>query len=88
MRLDKFLKVSRLIKRRTVAKELADQGRVSINGQPGKASATVSVGDQLTLHFGQKQTTVRIIQLKETVKKEEAESLYEIVSEKAADKEV
>ncbi|MFX3619040.1 MAG: RNA-binding S4 domain-containing protein [Sporolactobacillus sp.] len=86
MRLDKYLKISRLIKRRTVAKELADQGRVSINGQPGKASSNVNVGDQLTLHFGQKQTTIRITLLKETVKKEEADSLYEVVSEKAAGK--
>ncbi|GEB78209.1 RNA-binding S4 domain-containing protein [Sporolactobacillus inulinus] len=79
MRLDKFLKVSRLIKRRTVAKELADQGRVDINGQPGKASTNVAVDDVLTLHFGQRPMTVRILQLKEVVKKEEAASLYEVV---------
>ncbi|MFT8389897.1 MAG: RNA-binding S4 domain-containing protein [Sporolactobacillus sp.] len=85
MRLDKFLKVSRLIKRRTVAKELADQGRVLINGQPGKASAAVNVGDELTLQFGQRHTIIRILQLKESVKKEEAESLYELISGKEAD---
>ncbi|WP_100486492.1 RNA-binding S4 domain-containing protein [Sporolactobacillus pectinivorans] len=85
MRLDKFLKVSRLIKRRTVAKELADQGRVDINGQPGKASSNVSAGDMLTLHFGQKQTKVKVTLLKESVKKEEADSLYELISEQQAD---
>ncbi|TGA96531.1 RNA-binding S4 domain-containing protein [Sporolactobacillus shoreae] len=84
MRLDKFLKISRLIKRRTVAKELADQGRVDINGQPGKASSNINAGDVLTLHFGQKETTVKVTLLKETVKKEEADSLYELVSEQTA----
>jgi ribosomal 50S subunit-recycling heat shock protein len=86
MRLDKYLKISRLIKRRTVAKELADQGRVDINGQPGKASSNVAVGDVLTLHFGQKPMTVRILLLKEVVKKEEAASLYEVVNEQSAGK--
>ncbi|RYL88189.1 RNA-binding S4 domain-containing protein [Sporolactobacillus sp. THM7-4] len=85
MRLDKFLKVSRLIKRRTVAKELADQGRVDINGQPGKASSSVNVGDVLTLHFGQKLVEVRITLLKESVKKGEAESLYEVMNERSAE---
>ncbi|MCI1859084.1 MAG: RNA-binding S4 domain-containing protein [Sporolactobacillus sp.] len=79
MRLDKFLKISRLVKRRSVAKEFADQGRVMINGRSGKAASDVAEGDLLTLRFGQKQTTVRITALKETVKKEEAGSLYEIV---------
>lgn len=54
MRLDKFLKVSRLIKRRTLAKEVADQGRISINGQVAKASSDVKVADELTIRFGQK----------------------------------
>ncbi|MCL1632471.1 RNA-binding S4 domain-containing protein [Sporolactobacillus sp. CPB3-1] len=81
MRLDKYLKISRLIKRRTVAKELADQGRVDINGQPGKASSGVAVGDVLTLHFGQKPMVVRVLLLKETVKKEEAASLYEVIND-------
>ncbi|GAY77657.1 ribosome-associated heat shock protein [Sporolactobacillus inulinus] len=62
-----------------MAKELADQGRVDINGQPGKASTNVAVDDVLTLHFGQRPMTVRILQLKEVVKKEEAASLYEVV---------
>ena len=60
MRLDKFLKVSRLIKRRTLAKEVADQGRISINGLQAKASSNVKEGDELTVRFGQKLVTVRI----------------------------
>ncbi|MFT8872650.1 MAG: RNA-binding S4 domain-containing protein [Sporolactobacillus sp.] len=81
MRLDKFLKVSRLIKRRTLAKEFADQGRVFVNGAVGKASSDIQIGDELTLRFGQRQMSVRVIGLKETVKKEEAESLYELIRE-------
>jgi len=81
MRLDKFLKVSRLIKRRTVAKELADQGRVVVNGRPAKASTEVNLGDVLEIRLGQKLMTVKVTDLKETVKKEEALDLYEVLSE-------
>ncbi|MBZ5751176.1 RNA-binding S4 domain-containing protein [Metabacillus rhizolycopersici] len=81
MRLDKFLKVSRIIKRRTLAKEIADQGRISINGTPGKASSQVKVGDELLIRFGQKLVTVKIADLKETTRKEEATDLYRIVKE-------
>ncbi|GMB10063.1 ribosomal 50S subunit-recycling heat shock protein [Thermolongibacillus altinsuensis] len=81
MRLDKFLKVSRLIKRRTLAKEVADQGRVMINGQTAKASSTVKIGDEITIQFGQKYVTVRVNSLQENVKKEDANTLYEIVKE-------
>ncbi len=81
MRLDKFLKVSRLIKRRTLAKEVADQGRISINGIVGKASSVIKVGDELKIRFGQKIVTVKIDLLKETTRKEEAENMYTIVSE-------
>ncbi|WP_335872128.1 RNA-binding S4 domain-containing protein [Bacillus sp. 2205SS5-2] len=81
MRLDKFLKVSRLIKRRTLAKEVADQGRISINGTQGKASSTVKVGDELVVRFGQKLVTVQVETLKETTKKEEAASMYRMVKE-------
>ncbi|MFY4777236.1 RNA-binding S4 domain-containing protein [Metabacillus sp. RGM 3146] len=81
MRLDKFLKVSRLIKRRTLAKEVADQGRISINGVPAKASSNVKIGDELTVRFGQKLITVQIEDLKETTKKEDSASLYRIVKE-------
>ncbi|MDG4657973.1 RNA-binding S4 domain-containing protein [Ectobacillus antri] len=81
MRLDKFLKVSRLIKRRTLAKEVADQGRISINGQPAKASSVVKVGDELTVRFGQKIVTVKINEIRETTKKENAVDMYSIVKE-------
>jgi len=81
MRLDKFLKVSRLIKRRTLAKEVADQGRISINGMQAKASSSVKAGDVLTIKFGQKLVTVKIDAIKDTSKKEEAASMYTVVKE-------
>ncbi|MBA4538422.1 RNA-binding S4 domain-containing protein [Bacillus aquiflavi] len=81
MRLDKFLKVSRLIKRRTLAKEVADQGRISINGQQAKASSNVKVGDELCIRFGQKLIKVRIDKLQETTKKEEAANMYSVIEE-------
>ncbi|WP_066185624.1 RNA-binding S4 domain-containing protein [Gracilibacillus timonensis] len=76
MRLDKFLKVSRLIKRRTLAKEIADQGRILVNGNTAKASTTIAVGDELQIQFGQKIVILEINELKEAVKKEEAAQLY------------
>lgn len=85
MRLDKFLKVSRLIKRRTLAKEVSDQGRISINGQVAKASSIVKVSDELKVRFGQKIVTVRIDELKEISKKDEADTMYTIISEEAVD---
>ncbi len=81
MRLDKFLKVSRLIKRRTLAKEVSDQGRITINGQVAKASSTVKVGDELAVRFGQKLVTVKIERLQETVRKEDAAAMYSVVKE-------
>ncbi|SHN37469.1 RNA-binding S4 domain-containing protein [Gracilibacillus kekensis] len=81
MRLDKFLKVSRLIKRRTLAKEIADQGRIIVNGNVAKAATNVEVGDELKIQFGQKLLTITIDLLKETVKKEEASDLYTIKQE-------
>ncbi len=87
MRLDKFLKVSRLIKRRTLAKEVADQGRITINGVTAKASSNVKVGDELTIQFGQKKVTVKITDVKEATKKEEATHLYEIIKEERIDTE-
>lgn len=83
MRLDKFLKVSRLIKRRTLAKEVADQGRISINGNQAKASSNVAVGDELIIQFGQKRLTIVIESVRETVKKEEATTLYTVKKEEA-----
>ena len=76
MRLDKFLKVSRLIKRRTVANEACDAGRVLINDKPAKASANVKVGDVLTIQFGNKDVKVEILDVQETVKKDEAKELF------------
>ncbi|GIN64476.1 hypothetical protein J27TS8_44690 [Robertmurraya siralis] len=81
MRLDKFLKVSRLIKRRTLAKEVSEQGRITINGQVAKASSTVKVGDELAVRFGQKLVTVKIERLQETVRKEDAAAMYSVVKE-------
>ncbi|SDK60436.1 RNA-binding S4 domain-containing protein [Sediminibacillus albus] len=83
MRLDKFLKISRLIKRRTLAKEVADQGRITINGNQAKASSNVAVGDELTIQFGQKLLTIQIESLREIVKKDEAASLYTVKKEEA-----
>lgn len=76
MRLDKFLKVSRLIKRRTVANEACDAGRVLINDRPAKASAQVKAGDILEIQFGSKAVKVEVLNAQETVKKEEAQDLY------------
>lgn len=83
MRLDKFLKVSRLIKRRTVAKDVSDQGRVWINGREAKASSTVKAGDELMIQFGQKVVTVRIERLAETTRKDEASGLYTLLKEES-----
>ncbi|RCW63040.1 RNA-binding S4 domain-containing protein [Saliterribacillus persicus] len=84
MRLDKFLKVSRLIKRRTLAKEVADQGRITINGNVAKASSVVAVGDELKIQFGQKLLTIEVKVLKDVVKKDEATMLYDVKKEEAA----
>ncbi|PLR80248.1 hypothetical protein CVD25_02735 [Bacillus canaveralius] len=84
MRLDKFLKVSRLIKRRTLAKEVSDQGRILINGQQAKASSTVKVGDELKIRFGQKLVTVKVERLQEMSRKEEAAEMYTILKEENA----
>ncbi len=76
MRLDKYLKVSRLIKRRTVANEACDAGRVLINDKPAKASAQVKAGDILEIQFGTKSVKVEVLNVQETVRKEEAQELY------------
>ncbi|HET7629483.1 MAG TPA: RNA-binding S4 domain-containing protein [Bacillales bacterium] len=87
MRLDKFMKVSRLIKRRTVAKEVADQGRILVNGKKAKSSTDVQPGDTLEIRYGQKILTVIVDHLKETSKKEDAASMYSIQSEEPVKKE-
>lgn len=81
MRLDKYLKVSRIIKRRTVAKEVADKGRVQVNGQIAKSSTDVKVGDEIKILFGNKTLVVKVLQIQDTTKKDEAKDLYEILSE-------
>jgi len=81
MRLDKFLKISRLIKRRTIAKEVADQGRIEINGRKAKASSDLAVGDELTIQFGHTRLTVKVESLKEHIRKDEAGMLYSIIKE-------
>lgn len=76
MRLDKFLKVSRLIKRRTVANEACDAGRVTVNGKVAKASQSVKAGDIIEIVFGNKTVKVEVLEVAETVKKDEAKELY------------
>ena len=76
MRLDKYLKVSRLIKRRTVANEACDAGRVTVNGRIAKASADVKAGDIIEIAFGNKSVKVEVISVQETYNKEEAKELY------------
>ncbi len=81
MRLDKFLKVSRLIKRRTVANDACDSERISVNGKSAKASYNVKVGDKITVAFGNKSVTVIVLEIKDTTKKTEASGMYEVISE-------
>ena len=76
MRLDKYLKVSRLIKRRTVANEACDAGRVFVNDKVVKASYDVKVGDVITIQFGNKETKVEVLQVKDVIRKEEADDMY------------
>lgn len=76
MRLDKYLKVSRLIKRRTVANEACDAGRVLVNGKPAKASQAVKAGDILEIQFGVKAVKAEILNVQETVKKDAASEMY------------
>lgn len=76
MRLDKFLKISRLIKRRTIANEACDAGRVLVNDKPAKASLNVKVGDTIEIQFGTSSVKVEVLDVQETVKKDEAKELY------------
>lgn len=79
MRLDKYLKVSRIIKRRTVANEACDADRVTINGRPAKASTQVKEGDVLEIMFGTNPLKVEVLSVKETVKKDEAKEMYRVL---------
>ena len=81
MRLDKYLKVSRLIKRRSVANDACDASRISVNGKPAKASYDVKIGDLISVAFGAKTVIVKVLEIKETTKKTESVGMYEVVSE-------
>ncbi|MFV0439875.1 MAG: RNA-binding S4 domain-containing protein [Lachnospirales bacterium] len=76
MRLDKFLKVSRIIKRRTIATDVCNAGRVTVNDKVAKASTTVKVDDEIVLNMGQSPSKFKILEIKDTTKKEDAEKLY------------
>jgi len=84
MRLDKFLKVSRIIKRRQTAKEVSDAGKISVNGKVAKSSTSLFVGDEITLHYATRTLTVRVLEIKDSTKKEDAQRMYEVVREEAA----
>ena len=81
MRLDKYLKVSRIIKRRTVANDACDTEHVNVNGRRAKASYDVKVGDVLEITFGQRTLKIRVLEVKETVSKAQAGEMYEVIDE-------
>lgn len=85
MRLDKFLKVSRIIKRRTLAKEVSDAGRIEVNGRVAKSSTKVDVDDIITIEFGNKIVSVKVLELLDSTKKEDAQNMFEIIEEKRQD---
>jgi ribosomal 50S subunit-recycling heat shock protein len=87
MRLDKFLKLSRLIKRRTVAKDVSEQGRVWVNGKEAKASTAVKAGDEITIRYGNRSVTVRVEKLLESPRKEESSEMYTVLREESVQKE-
>lgn len=82
MRLDKYLKVSRLIKRRTVAKEVAEKERILVNGKPAKPSKELKVSDIITIEFGTKIVNIRVLSLDEKTKKDMSSTMYELIEEK------
>ena len=79
MRLDKYLKVSRLIKRRTVANEACGAGKIAVNGKPARASYDVKIGDVIEITLGSRSVKVRVLEVKETVRKDDANTMYEAV---------
>lgn len=81
MRIDKYLKNARLIKRRTIAKEACDQGRILVDGKVAKPGTEVAIGDVVQIRFGEKTTTIRILDLDEHIRKEMSKLLYEVISE-------
>ncbi|VUX03206.1 Heat shock protein 15 [Streptococcus constellatus] len=81
MRLDKYLKVSRIIKRRPIAKEVADKGRIKVNGILAKSSTDLKINDEIEIRFGNKILLVRVLEMKDSTKKEDAAKMYEIIKE-------
>ncbi len=79
MRIDKFLKVSRLIKRRTIAKQACDEDRITVNDKVAKAGAEVSIGDVISIEFGSRPVRVRVVEIKESTRKEDSASMYEVL---------
>lgn len=82
MRIDKYLKNARLIKRRTIAKEACDQGRILVDGKTAKPGTEVKVGDEISIKFGEKAMVIRITALTEHVTKDDAKLMYEVLSER------
>ncbi len=82
MRLDKFLKVSRIIKRRTVAKDVADNERIYVNDKIAKPSLTLKTGDIITIMFGNKEVKIKVLELLDSTKKADTDKMYELISEK------
>ena len=87
MRLDKYLKVSRLVKRRTLAKEISDQGRVTVNGNVAKAGTDIKENDELIIRFGQKLVTVKVTGLSDHATKENAKGMYDLIKEERINEE-
>lgn len=81
MRLDKYLKVSRIIKRRPIAKEVADKGRIKVNRILAKSSTDLKINDEIEIRFGNKILLVRVLEMKDSTKKEDATKMYEIIKE-------
>lgn len=81
MRLDKFLKVSRIIKRRTVAKEVCDKGKIEINGRPAKPAAEVKAGDNLVIRFGRKTLEIEVLATPAAVRAGDASDIYRVIAE-------
>ena len=81
MRLDKYLKVSRIIKRRPIAKEVVDKGRIKVNGILAKSSTDLKINDEIEIRFGNKNLLVRVLEMKDSTKKEDAAKMYEIIKE-------
>ena len=88
MRLDKFLKVSRIIKRRTLSKEISESSRVKVNGKVAKPSTKLNVGDEIEIEFGRSLLTIKVKELREHVLKEDSAMLYEIIKEERIERDI